>query len=229
MEKYINTIQNVDCLEFMKKLPDKCIDLVLTDPPYEFTTGGGLVGKDRDYVNRLRDLNCLEFNPREFLDSVKPKMKIFNGYFFCNKKLIKDYLQFAEDNGFMFDILVMAKENPIPAYRGHHLSDLEYIIFIRDKGSYFNQNGKYFDDFRKFFLTQSKQGLHPAEKPIGIVTRYIRVSSRENDIIYDPFAGSGTTGVACKMLGRNFILNEISKEYCEIAEARIKSISNPLF
>jgi len=225
----VNKIYNIDCLAFMKTLPDKCIDLVVTDPPYEFTTGGGLVGKDRDYVNKLRDLDCLTFNPTEFLNILKPKMKIFNGYFFCNKKLIKEYLQFAEDNNFMFDVLVMAKDNPIPAYRGHHLSDLEYIIFIRDNGSYFNQDGKYFDDFRKFYLTQSKQGLHPAEKPLGIVTRYIRLSSKENDIVFDPYLGCGTTAVACIQNKRNYIGCEISPEYCKIAQDRIKSISNPLF
>ena len=218
----INQVHCADCLTFMHELPDKCVDLVLTDPPYEFTTGGGMVGKDRDYIDKLRDLNCLTFNPTDFLNNLKPKMKVFNGYFFCNKKLVKDYLQFAENNDYLFDILVMAKENPIPAYRGHHLSDLEYIIFIREKGSYFRQEQEDIRDFRKFYLTNCSQGFHPAEKPIDLIKRFIRVSSKQSDLILDPFLGSGTTCVAAKQLKRNFIGIEISEKYCEIARGRLR-------
>ena len=114
----------------------------------------------------------------------------------------------------------MAKTNPIPAYNNHHLSDLEYIIMIREKGSYFSKH-KEIDDYRKFYLTSCKRRIHPAEKPIELLERFIKVSTKENDIILDPFMGSGTTGVACKQLDRNFIGIEMDSNYYNIAERRI--------
>lgn len=150
-------------------------------------------------------------------------MKNFYGYFFCNKTLVVPYIQWAIKNKFNYDILVMAKSNPIPSYNNHHLSDLEYIIMIREKGSYFSKH-KDIDDFRKFYLTSCRKGVHPAEKPVDLIKRFIRVSSQENDIILDPFLGSGTTAVAAKDLNRKYIGYEISKEYCQIAKERLEEI-----
>lgn len=122
----------------------------------------------------------------------------------------------------------MAKSNPIPSYNNHHLSDLEYIIMIREKGSYFSKH-KDIDDFRKFYLTSCKKGVHPAEKPVDLIKRFIRLSSQENDIVLDPFLGSGTTAVAAKDLNRKYIGYEISKEYCQIAKKRIAVETRTLF
>src|SRR3990167_2114302 len=70
---------------------------------------------------------------------------------------------------------------------------------------------------------------HPAIFPEKLAIDHIKSWSNEEDLIYDPMMGSGTTGKAAVMLKRNYIGSEISSEYCKIAEARIKSISNPLF
>ena len=150
-------------------------------------------------------------------------MKKFYGYFFCNKTLVEEYIRFARENKFQYDVLVMAKSNPIPAYNNHHLSDLEYIIMIREKGSYFSKH-KEIDDYRKFYLTSCKKGLHPAEKPVDLLKRFVKVSSKEDDTILDPFMGSGTTGVACKELNRNFIGIELNEKYFEIAKNRIEEV-----
>ena len=215
-----------DCLEILKDIKDNSIDLVVTDPPYKFENqGGGFYAKNnstqRQYLDSLKSIKCCEFNPIRFLNIVKPKMKRFYGYFFCNKSLVEDYIKFARDNKYQFDILVMAKTNPIPAYNNHHLSDLEYIIMIREKGSYFSKHKK-IDDYRKFYLTSCKKRIHPAEKPIELLERFIKVSTKENDIVLDCFMGSGSTGVACKNTGRNFIGIEKNKNYFEIAKERIE-------
>ena len=216
-----------DCLEIMKDIPDNSIDLIVTDPPYKFENqGGGFYAKNRStkrvYLDSLKKNNCCEFNPSIFLNRIKPKMKKFYGYFFCNKTLVYDYIKFARDNKFQFDILVMAKSNPIPAYNNHHLSDLEYIIMIREKGTCFSKH-KNIDDYRKFYLTSCKKGLHPAQKPIELLERFIRVSSSIDDIVLDPFMGSGSTGVACKNLNRKFIGIELDEKYFNIAKERIES------
>lgn len=219
-----------DCLELMKEIPDKSIDLVITDPPYKFENqGGGFYAKNKStqrvYLDSLKNINCCEFNPYEFLNLLKPKMKKFYGYFFCNKTLIEDYIKFARDNKYNFDVLVMAKSNPIPSFNNHHLSDLEYIILIREKGTYFSKH-KEIDDFRKYYLTSCKKGVHPAEKPIELLKKFVRVSSKEDDIILDCFMGSGTTGVACKELNRNFIGIELDETYFNIAKERIEKAKN---
>lgn len=216
-----------DCLELMKDIPDKSVDLIVTDPPYKFENqGGGFYAKNnstqRFYLDSLKSIKCCEFEPKEFLEKIKSKMKKFYGYFFCNKTLVEEYIRFARENKFQYDILVMAKSNPIPAYNNHHLSDIEYIIMIREKGSYFSKH-KEIDDYRKFYLTSCKKGLHPAEKPIELLKRFIKVSSKENDVVLDCFMGSGTTGVACKELNRDFIGIELDEKYFEIAKNRIEN------
>jgi len=223
----VNKIHNMDCFEGIGKLDDKSIDLIVTDPPYKFENKGGGFYVDnnstkRVYLDSLRNINCTEFEPIPFLNLVKPKMKKFYGYFFCNKFLVEEYIKFARDNKYNFDILVMGKTNPIPSYNNHHLSDLEYIIMIREKGTYFSKH-KELDDFRKFYMTSCKKGIHPSEKPIELIERYIRVSSKENDLILDPFMGSGTTGVACKKNNRNFIGFEIDEYFSNLSNERINN------
>lgn len=219
-----------DCLELMKDIPDKSIDLVVTDPPYKFENqGGGFYARNKStqrvYLDSLKNINCCEFNPYEFLNILKPKMKKFYGYFFCNKTLIEDYIKFARDNKYNFDVLVMAKSNPRPSYNNHHLSDLEYIILIREKGTYFSKH-KDIDDYRKYYLTSCKKGVHPAEKPIELLERFVKVSSKENDTILDCFMGSGSCGVAAINTGRSFIGIELDEKYFNIAKERIDNALN---
>ena len=78
--------------------------------------------------------------------------------------------------------------------------------------------------YRKWYLTQCKQGVHPAEKPIELIKRFIKVGSKEGDVIFDGFMGSGTTGVAAKMLKRDFIGCEIDKHYFDVCNSRINGI-----
>lgn len=219
-------IFNGDCLEVMKDIADKSIDLVVTDPPYQINSvkGGGFYAKNkstqRTYLNDLKDINCCEFEPIGFLDVLRTKLKKFYGYFFCNKSLLVPYIQYAIDHKYNYDVLVMAKSNPIPSFNNHHLGDLEYIIMIREKGSYFSKH-KDIDDFRKFFITSCTKGIHPAQKPVELLERFIRVSSQENDVILDPFMGSGSTGEACLNTNRSFIGIELDNKYFDIASERL--------
>lgn len=215
-----------DCLEELNNIPDKSIDLVVTDPPYKFENqGGGFYAKNsstkRVYLDSLRESKCCEFEPTTLLNVLKIKMKKFYGYFFCNKSLVESYIRFARENKYYYDILIMAKSNPIPSFNNHHLSDLEYVIMIREKGTYFSKH-KNLDDFRKFYITSCKKGIHPAEKPTELIKRFIKVSSCENDVVLDCFMGSGTTGVACKELNREFIGIELDEKYFNIAKERIE-------
>ena len=71
------------------------------------------------------------------------------------------------------------------------------------------------------------QNMHPTVKPIDLMSYLVVLGSRKGDVVLDPFAGSGTTGIACVFSGRNYILIEREKEYFKIMEARIKKAKNP--
>ena len=224
----VDVIYNEDCLKGIKRIPDKSIDLVVTDPPYNFDSkGGGFYAENkstqRKYCVDLMKLNCCDFKPREFLDQLNPKLKKFYGYFFCNKTLIHDYIQFAKDNKYNFDVLVMCKSNPIPAYNNHYMSDLEYIIVIRESGTYFSKE-KDIELYRKWYMTSCKKGIHPAEKPTDLIEKFIKVASTENDVILDPFLGSGTTAVACVKTNRRYIGFELNPDYFDICCKRLDGV-----
>lgn len=84
-------------------------------------------------MDELESADYISFLPEIFLPTLKKSMKAFYGYFFCNKELVDVYIQYARENKMMFNILVMAKNNPLPACNSHHLRDLEYIVMIRQK------------------------------------------------------------------------------------------------
>lgn len=180
------------------------------------------------YLDSLKNIGCCEFNPVELLDILKPKMKKFYGYFFCNKTLVVPYIQWAIKNKFNYDILVMAKSNPIPSYNNHHLSDLEYIIMIREKGSYFSKH-KDIDDFRKFYLTSCRKGVHPAEKPVALLEYLIKTYTNEGEIVLDNCMGSGPTCVACVNTNRHYIGFELDPQYYDIACKRLAVETSRLF
>ena len=224
-----------DCYEIIPTLPDKSVDLCIIDPPYNFDGGihgsGMFSEKNYEKYGRTRNINMLHnlekldsvvFEPSKMLDMLLPKMKSFYGYFFCNKLLVADYIIWAKEHKFTYDILTLVKKNPVPAHSTHHCSDLEYIVLIRGKGTYWQGKGLEFDDYRKWYQTTCQKRIHPAEKPVELLERFVRVSCPENGTILDCFMGSGSTGIASLNNGRNFIGVEKDDEYFEIAKKRIK-------
>ena len=225
-----------DCYEIIPTLPDNSIDLVITDPPYDFNgqvSGGGMFStKNKERYGRKREvamlkelevLDSVKFVPSVFLDLIKPKLKRFYGYFFCNKTLVAEYIGWANKNKFSYDILTLEKKNPVPAHSTHHVSSLEYIVLIRDKGTYFQGSGLNPDDYKKTFVTYCQKRIHPAEKPVEFLERFVRTSYPENGVILDPFMGSGSTGIACLNNKRDFIGIEKNEGYFNLASERIKA------
>ena len=79
-------------------------------------------------------------------------------------------------------------------------------------------------DVEKRFTTLPKANHHPTVKPIALMEYLVKLVSKEGHTVLDPFMGSGSTGIACKKLGREFIGIEKEPDYCKIAEARINSV-----
>ena len=118
----------------------------------------------------------------------------------------------------------MAKSNPIPAKNNHFLHDLEYIVVIRETGAYFSANAPH-KDYHKYSIVKSRtDNLHPAQKPIDVIAKYIRVLSEVGGRIADPFCGSGTTLLAARELGRKAIGAEINLEYCKMTRDRLNQM-----
>lgn len=220
-------IAHGDCLSLMKKLPDNSIDLVVTDPPYDVHAGkgGGAFGnrssfKEIDFMSNGFD--------KSILDELIRVMKKVNIYIFCSQKQIPLLINyFAVENKCNWNLLTWHKTNPVPACKNKYLSDTEFIFFAREKGVPIL--GEY-KTKKTYYVTplntrEKKLYNHPTVKPQEILQNLIVNSSNENDIVLDPFMGSGSTGVAALNNKRRFIGIELNKEYVKTATDRIESVA----
>ena len=205
-----------DCLEVMKDMPDKSIDLVLTDPPYGINIIGGskpfgsIGGSKLVEVNKyspiVNDDKKIDFTD---LFRVSENQIIFGGNYFSfpiskgwivwDKKTKNDW----NDNFSDGELIWTSFEKPLRIFRYLYMGCM--------------QEGK------------EEKRCHPTQKPVKLMEWIINNYSDENDIILDPFAGSGSTLVACKQLNRRYIGIDISVEYCDIARDRLNATEEPLF
>lgn len=150
-------------------------------------------------------------------------MKRVNIYIWCNKDQLAWYLNaFADYN---MELLTWHKSNPIPTCENKYLSDTEYLLFFREKGV---RIGGTYKTKKKYWLQEinmedKEKWGHPTIKPLNIVETLVFNSSKEGDLVLDPFIGSATTAVACIKERRHFIGFEIDKGYYDIASRRIKT------
>jgi DNA modification methylase len=213
------TIYNGDCLDVMKELEPKSIDLILTDPPYIVAVKGGGIGAKRKYIQDIYngDLHA-GFDLTNLTQFIQVLKKI-NIITFSSKGQIRQYIEFAENNNYKWQIITWNKPNPTPLVENTYLPDTEYIFHIWKD---IKLGGNY-DTKRKYYVMQVIKSNfdHPTVKPLEIISNLMINGSRENELILDPFMGSGTTLVAAKKLGRRAIGIEISKKYCDIAIERL--------
>lgn len=219
----LDTIYNKDCIEGLKELPDNSIDLVVMDPPYDLLkSGGGAFGyAKRQYHSQIETMS--EGITNDILEMILSKCKKVNAYIWCNKRQLRQYFDYLDDNGYMIDLLTWHKTNPTPSCGNKYLSDTEYLIYTREKGV--KLYGTY-ETKRKWYVSSlntadKKKYGHPTVKPLEIIKNLITNSSRGGDSVLDPFMGSGTTAVAAKLLGRHYVGFEINSDYHRIAEERV--------
>lgn len=231
-EDMINTITLGDCYKLIKNIPDKCIDLILTDPPYNFhcgTINKSGIFKDRltipgeeivqKKINNGFDLHILQ----EFVRVLKN----INIFLWCNKEQIKDYLNFFDNYNTSFEIITWHKTNPTPLTKNTFLPDTEYCLYFREKGKVFLNDG--YELKSKYYISETnindkEKFMHPTIKPLEIIKKQILHTTQVNDIVLDCFSGSGTTCVAAKKLNRRFVGIEIDKKYHKISVDRLNGI-----
>ncbi len=214
-----------DCLEVMKGIPDKSVDLIVTDPPYGINIIGG--SKSFGSIGGSKSFGSIGGSKLVNVNKYKP--------------IINDDIKID------FSEIFRVSKNQI-IFGGNYFNlpiSKGWIVWDKKKKNDWNDN---FSDgemawtsfnrplkiFRYLYMGCLQEGkrekrVHPTQKPIELIKWILENYSNKNDIILDPFLGSGTTAVACKELGRKYIGIEISPEYCEIARNRIKAIPELLF
>ena len=190
-----------DCLEVMKDWPDKCVDLVLTDPPY------GLGDRLSDGGGKLKNSPFRVLYRKSKWDDIKPQNEAFDEIFRISSNQIicgGNYFGLPPTRGFVcWD-------------KQQHLTTLSAVEYIWTS----------FDCPAKIFVGSSMNlnRQHPTQKPVNLIKWLINKFSKPTDLILDCYCGSGTACVAAKMLGRRYIGIDISEEYCEIARQRIRAV-----
>lgn len=215
-----------DCLELMKDVPDESVDLILTDPPYKTITGGDHDGKLSKRPKGMLSGNRKLFKNQnmKIADWIKEVYRVLrNGshcYIFTNSLNLTEMLVETQKCGFkLHNVLVWEKNNCTPSQ--FYMKNCEYVLFLRKgKAKWVNNIGES-KTVHKFNNIIGKKN-HPTEKPTELIEFYIKNSSNVGDIVFDPFMGSGSTGIACLNTGRNFIGMELDAKYFEIAKVRIE-------
>lgn len=221
-----------DCLEIMKDIPDKSIDLIVTDPPYKVTSrgnagnSGGMLQKKinrKGQVFEFNDTSCKKYAP-EFYRILKDGTHC---YVMTNHTNLIEMLNVFTNVGFKFvKCLIWNKGNKIMGQ--FYMNQFEYIMFFR-KGKAKKINDCGTSDILNIPNKKTKinnKNLHDTEKPVELMKILIKNSSNEGDIVLDSFMGIGSTGIASKELNRNFIGIELDEKYFEIAKKRIEDVSN---
>ena len=225
-----NRIYCMDCLEGMKQMKSGSVDLIVTDPPYLMQNiheyKGNELGKHIiKYQQPLQEKNLTEGYDIRILDEIFRVMKAPNIYIWCNIAQVPMYIKyFVLEKKCRMDILIWNKTNPMPLCNNKWLSDKEYCLYFR-KGAYCQPSG-YAEAKTVWCLpanVKDKRAYgHPTVKPLPIIENIIRNSSREGELVLDPFMGSGTTAAASVRNNRNFIGFEKNEEYYQTAQQRIR-------
>ena len=218
----INKIYNMDCLEGMQKIEDKCIDLVIADPPYTMTKRGKSCRPN--WMENNMGNNVFDGEIPKAKDWMSECYRVLKDethfYTFCNINDITEYLQTAKEVGFkLHNIISMIKDTGMP--NRWYYKQTELVLFFRKGKAKPINDFTSRDNIKVVMPKQSTGKLHITQKPYDFILKLVTNSSLENELILDPFIGSGTTAIACINTNRNFIGFELDKHYCELAEKRI--------
>jgi len=242
IEEIKNKIINADCLSTLPQIPDNSIDLVLTDPPYNISQKNKIY---RDYRSGKRADISFDYGEWDYGFDILPVLKetkrVLKEYgqwiIFCAEQQIGMYRKWLGENGHFKQILIWEKLNPLPQFRkcGYRQATEILMWAYKNKPKKIDQHFNFLKQeemkniFRFPICGGKERTIHPTQKSLGLIMELLKRHSFENDLVLDPFLGSGTTAVACKRLNRNYIGIEKNPKYVKISQDRIKSQSKPLF
>ena len=236
-------LYNADCFDVMAEMPNKSVDVVITDPPYGTTDLKWDVPLDIDRwwseINRVCKGSSVVFADQPFSSRlVVANLRNFRYEWIWDRGRVSTALH-AKKRPLKTteDILVFSKKTPTynikhilkPALRGQKIVRKKYrhaqgVVEDNTGGTYTPQFTNYpFETLRhKPVRAKSRHDVkHPSEKPLDLMEWLVSIHSSEGDVVFDPFMGSGTTGVACNNLGRDFIGVEKKENYYGMAVERL--------
>jgi len=238
----LNTIHCMDCLEGMKQIENKSIDLVITDPPYNVMINDDIKIKDKVLVRRSAEFDNTKLDIPVIISNFNRILKDGRSLIiFCSDHQLGEYINEIEKNGLYYsNTLVWVKNSAPPKFRKNSFINLsEYIAFAHKETNgikytfNFKEQGEmgnvlYFEPCVSFSYGKAVNGTvgeatgHPTQKPSKLIQHLIEITSNEGDVILDPFMGSGTTAIAAIRSGRQFIGFERERSYFDAAQIRIK-------
>ena len=192
----------------------KC-ELTFTDPPYQLETQGGGI---------LKKANSMKQIKQNGVDTFDPSMLILQSEtnIYChNKPLIKKYIELAEANNQPYDLCFYKKLCTVPNYKGHMMTDCEYIAII---GKQDPNKGLPKETYSKCYIGKKDHDNELSySKPVELCAKYIRLYGKKN--ILDLFGGSGSTLIACEQLNRTCYMMELDPKYCDVIIKRWENLT----
>lgn len=207
----VNKIYKGDCLELMKELEDDAVDLILTDPPY----GINVMNQQKCTSRGSNKWHSLGYGDTNW--DIVPKKEVFDEMFRVSKNQIifgGNYFHLPPSPCW----IVWDKDNVGNDFADCELAWTSFKTAVR-KITYPYATIKYWNEL------EFEKRQHPTQKPVPVFRWILKKYSNKNHLILDPFMGSGTTGLASKQLGRDFIGFEINQEYIDIANKRLTQTS----
>lgn len=222
-----NKIINADCMDILKQLPDKCVDLVLTDPPYNIGQDGG---KGWDKIDKYP---CFIKSVYWELKRISKRRIIFFDYsytwLFEELEEPKERFIWHREGGFSGDFIKKG-------YEPFYLYGDNPVNIPKIKNDYAETDSRLKDyksvsnvwDIPNLVGYKNEKVNHPTQKPIKLFERCVYMCSNENDLVLDCFSGSGTTAVACHNQKRRFICIEKDKDYWQASVKRLADAQKQL-
>ena len=253
MELTRNTIIEGDSSAILSQLPEKSVDLVFADPPYNLQLGGGLTRPDQSQVDGVNDrwdrfdsFDAYDLFTHQWLEACRRVLKddgaiwVIGSYH--NIFRVGAILQ---DTGFWIqNDVIWRKSNPMPNFKGTRFqnahetliwaarSENSRVTFNYDALKAFNEDKQMRSDWTIPLCTggeRLKDGsgkkAHPTQKPEALLRRILLATTRPGDLVLDPFSGTGTTAAAAKSLGRDYIGIEADSGYARLSRSRLKSVT----
>ncbi len=234
-DKY--TILQEDSSEHIKSVPSQSVDLILTDPPYNlspYSTGNMKFSWRKEINNDLASWDGVLFNPADWLAEFKRVLKPTGSIFaFTSYNLLGQWHSVFDPEFDTFQFMCWHKTNPAPKIRkAGFLNSVELIVCVWNKGHVWNFGKQ--SEMHNFIETpicmgkeRVKEPHHPTQKPVRVLEHIIKLATKEDGLVYDPFMGVGSTGVAALRIGRRFVGVDLEEHYVKAASKRLQEFGEP--
>ena len=228
----LNKVYNKDCVELLDDMIKEgvLIDCVITDPPYLISYK---TNHRKDKEHKFCKAIANDDNPQLISDVIERLYKVMKEdtalYMFCGSDKVDFFKQELEKYFQVKNIIVWDKGN-------HTAGDLEaqfgkqyeFVIYANKGRAKFNDGVMRYTDIWRIPREVGTNQIHQNQKPIDIISRMLKIHTKENDLVLDPFMGSFTTAVACHKLKRKFIGAELDKEYWQLGQKRLEDEQNQI-